>query len=238
MKGRPSAAARDRAPGARRRSGRHDRRVIRRQQDGAQVGLRASAVGTGAVRSAMSRASRFRASGLAHTTRGCRSMPAGSAVPGSGPVVIRPFHGVRVGRVSAQKSRMSSWRDADVFEELPRRVLEARGARAAPIGRDALDRPVEGDVGVVPIQGRERDDRGQPGSIRFIGGRLSPSVVGLMLSSRKRRATSSGSTRSLSAAWFIARMSAAEMRCPSRCSATRTCGYRSSTDARATGTAS
>ena len=43
-------------------------------------------------------------------------------------------------------------RDPDVFEQLPRRVLEAGGAGAAPVGRDAVDRLVEADVRVLPVE--------------------------------------------------------------------------------------
>jgi hypothetical protein len=49
---------------------------------------------------------------------------------------------------------------------------------------------------------------------------------------------SAGLSCCASAAWFISCMSAAEMRPASPSSAFRTCGYRSSVDARATGTAS
>ena len=43
-------------------------------------------------------------------------------------------------------------READVFEELPRRVLEAGRAGAAFVRRDAVDGLVEADVRVFPVE--------------------------------------------------------------------------------------
>ena len=122
--------------------------------------------------------------------------------------------------------------------ELPRRVLEARGAGARAGRRDSLDGLVEADVRILPIEDANEVIAECTG--RFSHGTLLADV-GLTIPfdpaswplahrrpSRKRLATSSGFWRSASAAWFIARMSAAEIRPRQPFQRVRTCGYRSS----------
>ena len=58
---------------------------------------------------------------------------------------------MHVSRVHAEIEQIVL-RDAHVFEQLPRRVFEAGGARALPVGRDPIDGLIEADVRFFPVE--------------------------------------------------------------------------------------
>ena len=113
-------------------------------------------VGTVAVKSSTSRASRFSAS-RERTNDATLSVQALLARRRRirGPVVVGPLHRVLVCGVDAEIEDVLL-RDADVLEQLPRRVLEAGRAGAAPVGRDPVDGLVESDMRVLPVEERTR----------------------------------------------------------------------------------
>ena len=127
--------------------------VIGNQQDGAQVGL--------PILAGRNRRKQIEV-GIQHQL--LQPLAIGSEVldapvPGTrigrrgalGPVVVRPIERVDVSRVRGEVEEVLL-RDPDVLEQLPRRVLEARGARSTQVRRDPVDRLVESDVGFIPVE--------------------------------------------------------------------------------------
>jgi hypothetical protein len=82
------------------------------------------------------------------------SMLAAQAPPPAAParpVVVRPFHRVRVVRVHAEIEDVVL-REPHVLEQLPRRVLEPRRLGAALVGGNAVDGLIESYVRLFPIE--------------------------------------------------------------------------------------
>src|SRR5581483_2641755 len=127
--------------------------VIDDEQDRSQVGLVASSRGDRGEQIDRGIANELNQPAAVALEVGDARFPRGLVRDGRRrrPVVVRPRERVFVPWIRAEVEQILLC-PAHVLEELPRRVVEAGGTPPAAVGREALDGPVEGDVGFLPFE--------------------------------------------------------------------------------------